>query len=64
MAKIKIEDIVDYLDFQMRCALSDAVRQVLPGATYDDYKLFREFKRAIDRKCNTWEKVPNHCVSK
>lgn len=64
MAKIRIEDITDYLDFQIRCALSEAVSRILPDAVYDDYKLYIEFKRAISFKCNTWENVPDTCIGK
>ena len=62
MAKIKIEDIVDHLDSDIRRALEDAVREVSPNATFDSYELFRAFRRAVGRKCNTWEQVPDQYV--
>ena len=57
MARIKAEDIVDDLSSEFRRALADAVREVVPGAQFDEHQLFRAFKRAVGRKCNTWESV-------
>jgi len=57
MARIKPEEIVADLSSEFRRALSDAVSEVLPGLSFDEYDLFRAFKRAIRRKCNTWERV-------
>lgn len=64
MARVKIEEIVDHLSTEMRRALEDAVKSVAPEADFDAYQLFREFRRAVGRKCNTWEKVPDHFVEK
>lgn len=62
MAKVKVADVIDHLDIDMRHALSDAVKAVIPGALFDEYQLFREFKRAVNRKCSTWESVPDRYV--
>ena len=62
MAKIKIEDIIDHLNSETRKALRDAVNEVMDDAEFDEYALFRAFKRAISRKCRTWESVPDRCV--
>ena len=62
MARVKIEDIIDHLSSEMRAALRDAVRRVLPDAHVDEHQLFREFRRAVGRKCNIWEMVPDHYV--
>ena len=62
MAKVRIEEIVDHLSSEMRRALADAVREVLPNATVDDHALYRAFVRAVRRKCNTWENVPDQYV--
>jgi len=62
MAKVKIEDIIDYLDTDMRRALEDAVHEVLPDESFDSYELFRAFKRAVSRKCRTWEQVPDKYI--
>lgn len=57
MAQIKPEEILEDLSSKFRRALSDAVSEVLPDVRFDEYELFRAFKRAIRRKCSTWEGV-------
>jgi hypothetical protein len=57
MARVKPEHIIDDLSSEMRKALGDAVREVLPEAEFDEHALFRAFKRAVRRKCSTWERV-------
>ena len=63
MARIRIEHIVDHLDSDMRNALEAAVQEVLPDAgSFDRYELFRAFRRAVGRKCNTWESISDSDV--
>jgi hypothetical protein len=62
MAKIKVEDIIDHLDSEMRGALEAAVNEVIPGAAFDSRDLFRAFKRHIYNKCSIWESVPDRFV--
>lgn len=62
MARVKIEDIIDHLSTEMRRALRDAVREIAPETQVDEYALFRAFKRAVGRKCSTWENVPDQHV--
>lgn len=64
MARVRIEDIVDHLSSEMRRALADAVGNSCPGCTPDAHQLFRDFKRAVGRKCSTWERVPDTYVDK
>ncbi len=63
MARVKIEEIIEHLDSEMRSALEDAVIRVAPdGMQFDRYELFREFVRAVGRKCSTWERVPDRYI--
>lgn len=62
MARVKIEDIIEDLSSEMKRALEDAVERVLPDSRFDRNHLYREFKRAVGRKCNTWERVPDSHV--
>ncbi len=62
MAKIKIATVIERLERQMRDALEAAVKGASPGVQVDRQKLFRAFVRAIERKCSTWEKIPDNCV--
>lgn len=64
MARVKMEEIVDHLSSEVRRALKDAVLRVDPDIEINEYELFRAFKRAIGRKCNTWENVPDSYVDK
>lgn len=64
MASVKIEEIIDSLSFEMKKALKESVDKVLPGSSFDSSALFREFKRSVGRKCNTWERVPDNYVEK
>lgn len=62
MARVKVEEIIEHLSSEMRKALAETVRAKVSGAQFDEYDLFREFKRAVRRKCNTWERVPDNYV--
>ena len=62
MAQIRVEDIIDHLDSEMRGALEAAVNEVIPGAKFDSHKLFRAFKRKVYSKCSIWESVPDNFV--
>lgn len=62
MARIKIEDIIEHLDYDMKRALENAVERVLPDAIFDRNQLFREFCKAVGRKLSDWENVPDHYV--
>ncbi len=64
MARVKIEEIVDHLSTEFRRALDEAVRKEIPDAEFDQRQLFRQFRRAVGRKCNTWESVPDQYVEK
>jgi hypothetical protein len=62
MAKVKVDEVVDHLSNEMRRALEESVNEVIPGAQFDSHELFRAFKRAVYRKCSTWETVPDQYV--
>ena len=64
MAQIQIEEIIDYLDSDIKKALNEAINKVLPNSNVDSTKLFREFKRSISRKCSVWEYVPDQYIEK
>lgn len=64
MAQVNIEEIIDHLSSDIRRALEDAVKKSIPGANIDSHQLFRDFRRAVGRKCNTWVDVPDNQVKK
>jgi len=62
MARVKISDIIDRLDSDIRPALKEAIDEVYPHNHIDECSLFDAFQRAVDRKCSTWERVPDRFV--
>lgn len=64
MARVKIENIIEHLDHDLRRALENTVRSQLRDAHFDPHSLFREFVREVGRRCSTWERVPDSCVEK
>ena len=61
MPKVKIGPIVEHLQGPLSLALGEAVREVMPGAKFDEQALLGAFRRAVDRKCRAWESVkPQH----
>jgi len=62
MARVKIEDVIDHLELDMKRALEDAVRRMMPDANIDINRIFREFRKAVGRKCSTWESVPDRYI--
>ena len=62
MARVKIEEIINHLDTEIRRALEETIRSHFPKAQFDDRAIFRTFVRMVGRKCNTWENVPDHYI--
>ena len=62
MARVKIEGIIDHLSHDMKRALEAAIDEVAPSSNIDRDDLYRAFKRAVYRKCSTWEKVPDRYI--
>ena len=62
MARVKIEDVIESLDYEIKRALEDAVNRTINNARFDRNQLFREFRKAVGRKCSTWESVPDRFV--
>jgi len=57
MARVRIQSIVARLDYEMKRALEDAVRRVLPEAQIDRARLFKEFRKAVGKKASVWVDV-------
>jgi hypothetical protein len=62
MAQVKIQSIIEHLDYDMKRALEEAVSRVSPDSDIDRNELYREFRRAVGRKCSTWVSVADHDV--
>lgn len=59
MAKVKIQSVVEHLGSDFRKALRDTMKSLHSQVHFDEYALFREFRRQVGRKCNTWVNVPD-----
>lgn len=64
MAQVKIEDIIDHLDTEIRKALSATIKHHFPDLQFNDREIFRTFRRNVGRKCSTWETVSDDLVEK
>ena len=62
MARVKIEGILEHLDTELSRALEDTLRRAFPNADFNARSLYRDFVRAADRKCSTWERIPDRFV--
>ena len=62
MARVKIQKIIESLNSDMTRALEDAIKNEIPNAEFDRNRLFREFARAVGRKCSTWKRVSDSYV--
>lgn len=61
MAKVKMEEIIEKLNFQLQAAIKDALKEV-HHAEISDKDLFRAFQKAARLRCSTWENVPDSSV--
>ena len=62
VAQVNIENILEYLDRDLRKALESAVHDVIPNVQFDSKQLYKAFGRAAGRKCADWETVPDRHV--
>ncbi|MEI6810484.1 MAG: hypothetical protein WCK60_00350 [Candidatus Nomurabacteria bacterium] len=62
--KIKIESIVEDLDYGFKRALEESVIEILPSISVDRNILFKAFIRSVGRKFNTWEEVRDDYIQK
>ena len=61
MAKVRMEEIVEKLNFQMQAAMKDALKEV-QHAEISEKDLFRAFQKALRLRCGHWENVPDSAV--
>lgn len=64
MARVKIEAIIGKLDSGMKRALEDALHRLVPTTRVDRTQHFKAFLKAVNRKCRTWEQVPDDLIEK
>ncbi len=64
MARVKVEDLLESLDSDLRVALGRAVSRMIPNAQFDERALYKAFCQEAYRKCSIWETVPDQYVEK
>lgn len=58
--QVKIEKVLEDLHSDIRGALDDTLKQLLPDAQYNIHELFRFFVDRVDYRCKQWETLkPN-----
>jgi uncharacterized protein (UPF0303 family) len=62
MARIKVEEVVEKLELEIRSALKETLKGVAPDIKIDSHNLFRTFKHALRKECSEWEEVSDHSV--
>ena len=64
MTRIKVEGIIEELSTHIRGALEEAVLSTYPFQTVNKDDIYREFRRALARRCRTWEEVPDALIER
>jgi len=62
MARIKLEESLEYLYDDIQPAMADAVKEILPEAEFESRLLFRAFLKAIGRRQHDWVNLPSNLV--
>ena len=62
MAKVKIEELIDHLDRDIRKAFEATLREHFADQQYTAREVFKTFQKQIGKKCNAWEEVPNKFI--
>lgn len=64
MAQVRIQNIIEKLDYEMKRALDEAVSRVLPDAEINRNALYKSFIKSVGRKCNEWVSISDSDVRK
>ena len=62
MARVKILNIVEYLQPKLSIAINDAVKQTIPRAFFESTDLYTLFIESLSNQCNTWEEIPDRFI--
>lgn len=62
MARVNLTELIERLEVELRPVLKKAVEATIPDVEFDDKVLYREFRKAISRRFQSWERVPDSCV--
>ncbi len=62
MAKVNIEEVINHLESDMRKVLDATIREHLPYQDFNSRNVFKSFKKQVNKKCRSWESVPNKFI--
>jgi len=62
MARIKLEETLEYLYDDVQPALAEAVREMFPEAEFESGPLFRAFLKAVGKRRHDWVMLPDNLV--
>ena len=59
MAKINTLEIIHHLEVDIRKSLEATIREHFPDQDFNSRAVFKSFKKQMDKRCKSWEDVPN-----
>lgn len=62
MARIKLQETLEYLYEDIQPALADAVKEALPDAQVESRLIYRAFLKAVGKRQRDWVRVPSGLV--
>ncbi|RMD98529.1 MAG: hypothetical protein D6814_07395 [Calditrichaeota bacterium] len=62
MARVRIAEVIEHFDHEMKRALEEAVKRQLPESPIDRNTLYKDFVKAVRSRLRDWENVPNQMV--
>lgn len=62
MARIKLEETLEYLWEEIQPSLERAVREVVPEAEFESKALFRAFLKEIGRRRHDFVSIPDSFI--
>ncbi len=62
MARIKLEETLEYLWEDIQPSLEKAVREVLPEADFESRALFRAFLKEIGKRRHDFANIPDNLI--
>ncbi len=62
MARIKLEEALEYLYDDIQPSLAEAVKEFFPKTEFESGRLFRAFLKAVGRRQRDWVNLPGKLI--
>ncbi len=62
MAKLNVEDLIDFLEPEIRKSLEATLRQHFSQQEYNSRAVFKTFKEEVGKKSMSWKSIPNKFI--